>query len=714
MAKILYENSYYRNMTQTRSSFNVASNLSAPSRLYGSDHNSFAYAGASSLERYIQLDFKEVPTSCYFIRIWQNSDTYSFDNFTLYGSDDGEEWTQLLDKKNITGWVKLKWLDFPLDKPAIFSKYRLDLVKTYNGSQSLIWGFEVFGKAEGDDYLKIEFKNEENIPASYTGDNADGKRRIIFTDSGKIKVTDLRGRIRDFIVPPLDITSLSDISISADSTYSSQKIESMFNSVETGQYLSDISGIEDTPIGNVIEVVGENAPLHYLPCNGQIVSKSRYPYLYNYFVSQFGLANKFGGNGITNFCLPSLNDDLIEESKDYTHPMESESDDTLVLGCSSRSGYLYDIVNDNENTVSTSPTDSSPWFSFSFNRMVNINQYSITVGEDNFPTTWIFQGKKGTTWINIETRTNETFTANEKKNYSFPNSNTYSEYRIIFSDIATGGFITLKKIDLTKIFVGSSNKVKCIKYEPTFYMNMNPSEKKSSVIDTKNIELSSGLSIPLNKNIDGQKFLLFKITTQESEPKTIYIRDELFNPIIVDSTTCSCPYTIVGKVKNEIIFTCQYWFTDSQTMYIGDISISGASVQKIILSELEGIKESYTMAEEKNGFERDVLFSGNLTANSSISYPYADNKKISDYSFLILNAAIYVDAAGYGNTASSIIYVPTLLENESTYCMIGGGVGTNQYNVGVILNEDNFCVSSSYTSLPAWNKQVLRSIIGIK
>lgn len=61
-----------------------------------------------------------------------------------------------------------------------------------------------------------------------------------------------------------------------------------------------------TPVGTVISVMGITAPLHYLPCNGQIVNIADYPELANYFEGQFGSKNYFGGDGTTTFAVPNL------------------------------------------------------------------------------------------------------------------------------------------------------------------------------------------------------------------------------------------------------------------------------------------------------------------------------------------------------------------------------------------------------------------------
>ena len=59
-----------------------------------------------------------------------------------------------------------------------------------------------------------------------------------------------------------------------------------------------------TPIGTVISVMGTAAPDHYVICDGSEVSIELYPELADYFESQYGSCNYFGGDGVETFALP--------------------------------------------------------------------------------------------------------------------------------------------------------------------------------------------------------------------------------------------------------------------------------------------------------------------------------------------------------------------------------------------------------------------------
>ena len=64
--------------------------------------------------------------------------------------------------------------------------------------------------------------------------------------------------------------------------------------------------LDDSPVGTVISYMGTKAPKDYLICDGNEYPIVQYPDLANFFESQFGAINHFGGNGVTTFAVPDL------------------------------------------------------------------------------------------------------------------------------------------------------------------------------------------------------------------------------------------------------------------------------------------------------------------------------------------------------------------------------------------------------------------------
>lgn len=79
-------------------------------------------------------------------------------------------------------------------------------------------------------------------------------------------------------------------------------------------YVNETQGIEDTPVGHIINHMGNLAPDHYLICDGSEYNVTDYPYLVQHFEEQFGAINYFGGDGTSTFCVPDLRERFLKGS----------------------------------------------------------------------------------------------------------------------------------------------------------------------------------------------------------------------------------------------------------------------------------------------------------------------------------------------------------------------------------------------------------------
>lgn len=82
-----------------------------------------------------------------------------------------------------------------------------------------------------------------------------------------------------------------------------------------------------TPVGTVISVMGNHAPTHYLVCDGTEYYISEYPVLANYFETEFGEKNYFGGNGTTTFAVPDLQGEFLRGAGTNSHENQGSGGD---------------------------------------------------------------------------------------------------------------------------------------------------------------------------------------------------------------------------------------------------------------------------------------------------------------------------------------------------------------------------------------------------
>lgn len=89
--------------------------------------------------------------------------------------------------------------------------------------------------------------------------------------------------------------------------------------IDPVEYVDSTKGIEDTPVGHIIPYMGNNAPKHYLICDGGEYNISNYPYLAQHFKTEFGSYNYFGGDGITTFAVPDLRGEFLRGTGTNSH-----------------------------------------------------------------------------------------------------------------------------------------------------------------------------------------------------------------------------------------------------------------------------------------------------------------------------------------------------------------------------------------------------------
>ena len=149
--------------------------------------------------------------------------------------------------------------------------------------------------------------------------------------------------------------------------------------IEDGDYLVNKAIMGYTPVGTIISVMGNNAPRHYLACNGQTVNIADYPELANYFEQQFGSKNYFGGDGMTTFGIPDLRGEFLRGTGTNGHENNGNGanvgihqDSTTIpsivawntndkIGVMVNTAINNDIRNVDKANISKNPSGSYHW-----------------------------------------------------------------------------------------------------------------------------------------------------------------------------------------------------------------------------------------------------------------------------------------------------------------------------------------------------------------
>lgn len=212
---------------------------------------------------------------------------------------------------------------------------------------------------------------------------------------------------------------------------------SYFSIEETGKaivldplnYVNDDTGIEDSPVGQIISFMGTVAPKHYRICDGATYSIADYPLLAEHFKTQFGSSHYFGGDGTTTFAVPDLRNEFIRG-------FHGEAAEQL-------SG---EIGKHQDATIHTN---------ICTNGVANIITHEITHNGDN---------------ETFNTRNADLITVSGKTRYVASSTTTAKDAR--------GFDYTSRPTNVAVLY--------CIKYEPTYYMNIaSYGYEKETVFDGK-------------------------------------------------------------------------------------------------------------------------------------------------------------------------------------------------------------------------------------
>jgi microcystin-dependent protein len=243
--------------------------------------------------------------------------------------------------------------------------------------------------------------------------------------------------------------------------------------VDPVEHVNIDKGIEDTPVGHIMSTAGETTPPHYLPCDGSIYNIADYPYLSEYFKTELGAYNCYGGDGITTFAVPNIKN--IE--KLGTTSIANNAWASSIYSSNYPAAKAFNgILDTNSNYWQTV---ASPTFPVEIGidlesgyviKKYVLHNYGWSAGAiDDRPTSWTFEGSiNKADWDILDTQTNYIWTTG-KEGFNIPNVRPYRYYRFIIT--ATIGGQKSPILNQVELFVNTENPSH-IKYEPTYFFNV--------------------------------------------------------------------------------------------------------------------------------------------------------------------------------------------------------------------------------------------------
>lgn len=140
--------------------------------------------------------------------------------------------------------------------------------------------------------------------------------RRSYKDSEKFQGNMYRIRIYDRILTQEEIL----LNYTADMEFINSSVEygKQYNLNILG-YENEVIGIEDTPVGHIISHMGMEVPKHYLACDGSEYNIADYTYLAEHILNEFGSYNYFGGDGVNTFAVPDLRGEFLRGTGTNSH-----------------------------------------------------------------------------------------------------------------------------------------------------------------------------------------------------------------------------------------------------------------------------------------------------------------------------------------------------------------------------------------------------------
>ena len=246
------------------------------------------------------------------------------------------------------------------------------------------------------------------------------------------------------------------------------------------EYVNSSSGIEDTPVGQIISVMGNTVPKHYLACDGAEYNITDYPHLTQHFIDQFGTANYFGGDGITTFAVPGkpINASVLKLNPTMTSNTTPEGQ--VIYNNLFEDFKPYMVFGDSNSTsekacyvAHTKPS----YLGYKFANPTIITAYSLqprghldrnTIS--GTPSDWELQASNDMkNWVTLDTQSGITWTStSDVQVFCFNNTTAYQAYRIYATNSAnTDSFIIIGNL---KFGIPEIKEASYIKYEPTYFM----------------------------------------------------------------------------------------------------------------------------------------------------------------------------------------------------------------------------------------------------
>ena len=441
--------------------------------------------------------------------------------------------------------------------------------------------------------------------------------------------------------------------------------------VDPVEYVDSTKGIEDTPVGEIIRTLGDKTPKHYLACDGSVYNIADYPHLAQYFKDNFGSSNAFGGDGTTTFAVPDLSEppELTKISPIMTSdttPSPYKVTRSSVWSSADHAWRVFDGVKtgSEDYTWISAANELNPWICVDLGTKTKITSFKLWLGTDKnkFPKNFTLQGSNdGTNFVNIKSFTNVSSMAQASDGeieFNLDRIAKYRYYKIYVDTLQITAGSTYVKIFEWEMFYQYSLYRNCIKYEPTYFMNLEGVEVTEDLLTDKSFDITTNGVTTIDKS-----FALPTPITDFDEIETVYSYEKA-EVVVKDSVSGTV------ATATELTPTSNYKglnFPGTSTSGITYSTISGLTYPLTveIAFSTTSTKKFLFVHDAKLGLAVGVI-------NGYIQLATSNNTSIANMTYDISNwnlddGNFHTITVTYNSANSANLYFDGVLKSSTTY-----------------------------------------------
>ena len=382
--------------------------------------------------------------------------------------------------------------------------------------------------------------------------------------------------------------------------------------IDPVNYVDTTQGIQDVPVGTLIEVEGPQNPDHYLLCDGSTYNIEDYRYLAEAIKKVYGKYNYFGGDGVNTFAVP-----MHTDTNEWFSPKQTSNTNPYNVSASSNYGNWQTWWGFNNNCTTSASnawhsavgSSTGHWVQIDFKVTKALAGISMAPRPENAyaqtrtPVDFDIMGSNdGSHWDVIKSYKNiNDYKNNQYREFIFDAPVRYRYYRIANIRV-TDSCVNIADIH----FLSVPEKYIYIKYEPTYFIGtINGYEERKTLMDTPvlipctNGMLKPGTEIPLSESLDDYDYVEVHVGADYAgTPFGKHVTRIPTSEIIYSPTKTEWMNTYQEWICDQnTSFALWYGFKDAQTLYVGRIQANvnpnpdnyrGCQIIKIV-----GIRNKY-------------------------------------------------------------------------------------------------------------------------